>query len=420
MKPLFKQIFSLCLAVILLAGFEAAFAQDGTDSFITISGMVKDSKTHDPVAFASVSVPATDIGTVTNSEGEFSLKINKTLNAEFIEIAHLSFTNKKFKIAESLGDDRVFYLEQHVFLLTGISIRPKEPKDIVLMALKSIKKNYSEDPNMMTGFYRESIRQRRDYLSISEAVVDIHKAGYSGLQGSDQVRISKGRKGNNVKKADTLMVQLQGGPNVLMLLDVVKNTDLSIGLDNLDNYTFELNTIVNIDDQPNYVISFSPNVVKTDPLYYGKLYINQESLAITRAEFSLDISDEDKASRQFVQRKPSGLIFMPTSTSYLVTYKENKGKYYLNYVRIELKFRCDWKKKWFRNYYTIVSEVAITDRHEDNIVKFANQELFKSHMILADKIQFLGGDNYWGAYNIIEPEESIQNAYKKFTKGLKK
>lgn len=420
MKPILNQIFIICLTITILFGFETVNAQNGNDSFIVISGKVKDTKTHDPVPFASVSVPGTDVGTVTNSEGEFSIKINKSLNAEFIEISHLSFTNKKFKIAESVGDERVFYLEQHVYQLKTTSIRPKEPRDIVMMALRNIKRNYSENVNMMTGFYRESIRQRHDYLSISEAVVDIHKAAYSGLTGSDQVKISKGRKGNNVKRADTLMVQLQGGPNVSMLLDIVKNTDLSIALDNLDNYLFEFASVVNIDDKPNYVISFSPNVVKPEPLYFGKLYIEQESLAITRAEFSLDLSDGDKAAKQFVQRKPAGLIFLPTATSYLVTYKENKGKYYLNYVRIELKFRCDWKKRWFKNFYTIVSEVAITDRREDNIVRFANQELFKSHMILADKIQFLGGDNYWGDFNIIEPEESIQNAYKKFTKGLKK
>ena len=267
-------------------------------------------------------------------------------------------------------------------------IIPKDAREIVEMALKNIRKNYSEVPNMMTGFYREYIRQRRDYLSISEAVVDIYKAPYSSMQ-NDQVKIFKGRKGSNVKKADTLMVQLQGGPNVSMLLDIVKNTDLSIALDNLDNYQFEFGSMVNIDDKLNWVINFSPNVVKEDPLYFGKLYISQDNMAITRAEFSLDLNDEDKASRVFVQKKPMGLLFMPTSTSYLVTYKEQNGKYYLNYVRVDLKFRCDWKKRLFKNNYTVMSEVAITDRREDNIAKFANQEVFKSNMVFAEKFRIL-------------------------------
>jgi hypothetical protein len=41
-------------------------------------------------------------------------------------------------------------------------------------------------------------------------------------------RIIQGRKSGNVKKADTLLVKLQGGPHVSMLLDVVKNPELII------------------------------------------------------------------------------------------------------------------------------------------------------------------------------------------------
>jgi hypothetical protein len=104
----------------------------------------------------------------------------------------------------------------------------------------------------------------------------------------------------------------------------------------------------------------------------------------------------------------------------MVTYKEQNGKFYFNYVRVELKFKCDWKRKWFKNNYTIMSEIAITDRHEDNIARFSNQELFKSNMVFADKIHFQGDDKFWGDNNIIEPEESIQNAIKKFSKNMKK
>jgi len=419
MKPVFNNVLRFGMTIILLACFGITFGQVGDDSYITITGMAKDASSHQKIVFASVSVPGTDIGTVTNSDGEFILKVKKSLNAEFFEITHLGYVNKKFEINSSLGNDRVFYMEQHTFPLQELIVRPKEPRDLVKMALRNIKLNYSEKPNMMTGFYRESIKQGREYLSISEAVVDISKASYTGMQ-SDQVKVFKGRKGSNVKKADTLMVKLQGGPNVALLLDIAKNNDLIISLDSLDNYAYEMTSVVNIDDKPNYVISFTPKVNISYPLYYGKLYITEDNLAITMAEFSLDLTDAEKASRQFVRTKPTGLIFTPTATSYLVTYKQQGAKYYLNYVRIELKFKSDWKRKWFKNNYTIMSEVAITDRHENNIVRFTNQELFKSSMVFADKIKFFGDDDFWGAYNIIEPEESIQNAIKKISKSLKK
>lgn len=419
MKNLMITILNFSLMMLFLFGYTITYSQNGMDAFVVIKGVVKDSKTRDNVIYATVSVPGTGIGTVTNSEGEFSLKVNKALNAEYFEISHLSYVTTKFSINESLGKEKVFLLESQMLLLKEITVFPKDARGIVESAIRNIKKNYSEVPNMMTGFYRETIKQRREYVSISEAVLDIYKASYtSGLD--DQVKIYKGRKGSDVKKADTLMVQLQGGPNVSMLLDIVKNTDLSIALDNLDNYKFEFQSVVKIDDKPNYVIGFTPNVVKDDPLYTGKLYISQSSMAITRAEFSLDLSEQEKAAAMFVRKKPNGLIFMPTMTSYLVTYKEQSGKNYLNYVRVELKFRCDWKKRLFKNYYTILSEVAITDRREDNIVRFANQEIFKANMIFTDKVQNFTDRDFWGEYNIIEPDESIENLIRKISKNMKK
>jgi hypothetical protein len=419
MKTLIKKTMHFGIIFIFFFGIGIANAQNGTDSFVTVSGQLKDAKTGEKIIYATISVPGSGVGTVSNSEGEFLLKVSKSLNAEVFEVSHLSYATTKFKISESVGKDKTFYLEPQYLMLKQITVVPKDARGIVSMALRNIRKNYSEVPNMMTGFYRETIRQRRDYISISEAVVDIYKAPYSSMQ-DDQVKIYKGRKGTNVKKADTLMVQLQGGPNVSMLLDIVKNTDLSIALNNLDNYQFEIGSMVNINDKLNWVISFSPHVVRDEPLYYGKLYISQENMAITRAEFSLDLNDEEKASRVFVQKKPMGLIFLPTSTSYLVTYKEQNGKYYLNYVRVDLKFRCDWKKRLFKNYYSVMSEVAITDRHEDNIAKFANQEVFKFNMVFAEKVQNFMDPDFWGEYNIIEPDESIESAIKKLSRSIQK
>ncbi len=416
MKTMPYNLIRFSMMLVLIFAFSALQAQNG---YVTVTGQLKDAKSGEKIGHATITVPGTHIGTVSNSDGEFILKIQNSLQAEYFEVSHLSYTTTKFKISEASGKDKTFYLDLQPIQLKELSVVPGDARGIVEMAMHRIRKNYSEGVNMMTGFYRESIRQRRDYLSISEAVVDIRKAPYTNWQ-DDQVKIFKGRKSSNVKKADTLMVQLQGGPNVSLLLDIVKNTDLSIALDSLDNYLFEIESMVTIDNRLNWVIGFAPNVIKPVPLYNGKLYIAQDNMAITRAEFSLDLNDADKAAQLFVRKKPAGLVFIPTSTSYLVTYKEQNGKFYLSYVRVDLKFRCDWKRKLFKNHYTVMSELAITDRHEENIVKFANQEVFKTSMVFEDKVQAFADPDFWGDNNIIEPESTIENAIKKLSKGLKK
>jgi hypothetical protein len=414
MKSLSRNVIQSGLLILLFAIAAMSVAQ-GT--FISINGLLKDAKTDEKVAYASVTIPGTGIGTVSNSDGEFTLKISNDLKAEYFEVSHLSYATAKFMISEAVGKDKTFFLELQPVQLKEIPVVPKDARDIVLRAFKNIPENYSGAPNMMTGFYREYIMQRRDYLSISEAVVDIYKAPYMGIQ-DDQVKIFKGRKASNVKKADTLAVNLQGGPKVLMLLDIVKNPDLSIAMDNLDNYAFEFGMVVNIDDKQNWVVNFSPAAGSEGPLYFGKLYISQADLAITRAEFSLDLRDQAKAAGAFVKKKPMGLIFSPTSTSYLVTYKEQNGNYYLSYVRVDLKFKCDWKKRVFKNNYSLMSEMAVTSRNEDHIVKFENQETFKSNMVFAEKVEDFTDVDFWGEHNIIQPEESIENAIKKLSKNL--
>lgn len=406
------------MVVVLVASFGLAYGQNG--NYTTVYGVVKDANTRNTVAFATISIPNGNIGTVTNSDGEFLIKVPKSLNATELEISHVGYKNVKLKIEESNGKPGVYFIEPHVLSLQEIVIRPESPDMLVRMAIANVAQNYSTSPAMMEGFYRETIKQRRDYLSISEAVVDIYKASYTGFE-NDRVRVEKGRKGTNVKKADTLLVKMQGGPSVALLLDVVKNPDYLFSVETLRDYKYEMSGIVNINNKLCYVISFSPLYEQPYPLFYGKFYINQETLALSMAEFSMDISDKLKAESVFIKKKPIGLKMTPTATSYLVSYKTGSdGKYYVSYVRNEMKFKADWKKRWFNSYYTVMSEMAITNISKANVAKIPNDETFKANMVLNDRIQDLQDQNFWGESNIIEPEQSIENAIKKIAKYMQK
>ena len=420
MKTFIKRLTGLSIVVALTMYFSAAFAQNGT-TYYTVSGVIKDTKTKQNVIFASVSVPGTNIGTVSNSDGEFTLKIQKSLNATEFEIAHLGYQNKKFTIADYVNKpNQTYFVDPSSIELKELVVKPVDPRSIVLQAIGKVTENYSSIPNLLTGFYRETIKQRRDYVSISEAIVDVYKSPYTINFDSDRLKIFKGRKSSNVKKADTLSVKLIGGPSISLLLDIVKNPDVLLSRESIDYYDYQMLDIVSIDNKTNYVISFKPIVNLSYPLYNGKLYITTDKNAITMAEFSLDLSDENKAVQNFVKKKPLGLKFVPISTSYLVTYKESNGIYYINYVRDEVKFSCDWKRRIFKTSYTVMSEMAVTERKTDNIEKIPAKESFKPYVVLADKVQDYFDEGFWGEYNTIVPDESIQSAINKFNRRLKK
>lgn len=414
-----KHFFIVLLGAMILLPLTSIANEPNEDpAFITINGTVKDAKTNKPIAFASVFIPGTSIGTVANLDGAFTLKVQESLDVKNFAISHLGYRVSQFPIDMSLGQDKSFLIEAHTVDLPEVVIRPTDPRELVKAAISKIADNYPMEPLRLTGFYREAIKQRRDYVSISEAIVDIYQTPYALTNENDRMRIVRGRKSGDVKKADTLIVKLQGGPHVSMLLDIVKNPDVLISRESLTYYDYEFLDVVKIDDDTHYVIGFQPRVILPYPLYFGKLYISVNTLAITMAEFNLDLSNRQKAAQNFILKRPAGLRFTPLNTNYLVTYKEMDGKYYINYVRSELEFFADWRRRIFRTGYNIMSEMAITERSSENVVRFPIRESFRPNTILADMVPVYFEDKFWGAYNYIEPEESIESAIQKINRQI--
>lgn len=419
MKTLAKKIRATGLASMLILFMTPIFAQNG-NGYITINGNLKDAKTKNALFFAYVTIPNSHVGTVTNSEGNFTIKISPLLNASEVEFSHLGYITKLVPVETLRQGNAEVLLEPASIPLDEVTIRPIEVDKLVADAISKIPYNYSDNPNMLTGFYRETIKQRRDYISISEAVLDIYKAPYKSFSGSDRIKIFKGRKSTSVKKADTLAVKLQGGPRVSLLLDIAKNPDIIFFEDYINYYNFTLEDMVTIDKKINYVIGFAQKDNVTEPLYYGRLYIDTKNLAITNAQFSLNLDDKDEAAKLFVLKKPRGVKFTPTSTSYHVNYTEHNGRYYLNYVRNELSFKANWRRRIFNTSYTVVAEMAVTDRDLSNANKFPYRETFKASDILSETVAAFNDDDFWGEYNYIKPEESIGEAIKKYGKRLKR
>ena len=406
----------MALFLIVSAGFAQSQA-----AFNTISGVVRDAQTRRPVAFATVFVEQAQIGTVTNLDGGFTLKIEKGFEGGTFSISHLGYKPSTHKIENYLEETRfTFFIEPSSVTLGEVVIRPEDPRMLVEQAINKIEVNYSTSSNRLTGFYRETIKQRSDYVAISEAVVDIDQSSYGTRSSADRVRIIQGRKSGDVKKMDTLIVKLQGGPHVSMLIDLVKNPNILLAKEWLDSYDYEITDVVMIEDEINYVIDFKPRWIHPFPLYYGRLYISVNDLGFTMAEFSLDLSNSQLAAQNFIIRKPARLRFTPTRTHYLVTYKKIDGKYHINYVRNELEFYADWRRRIFRTSYSIMSELAITELRPDIEDRVTWRESFRRSNILADMVPVYFDEDFWGAYNVIEPDESIETAIRRFNTRLEK
>jgi hypothetical protein len=300
-----------------------------------------------------------------------------------------------------------------------IIVKPVDPESIVRNAISRIGKNYIDEPNLMTAFYRETIRKNRTYVSIGEAVVEIFKAPYNNDLRFDGARIYKGRKGSDVEKMDTLLFKLQGGPVSVMQLDLAKNTESVLTMDAMKYYDYSLSTVVEIDNLPHYVISFKQKPDVDMPLFLGNLYIETSTYAITEAEFGFNMEDKAAVSSIFIKKKPLGVQVTPEIATYRVKYREQDGKWYFAYSRAEVKFKVNWKKRLFNTYYTTMSEIAITDRTNEEVIKIAGKDKLRYNDVFSEQVEAFTDREFWGDYNVIEPDQSIESAIRRLSRKLK-
>ncbi|HAD02014.1 MAG: carboxypeptidase-like regulatory domain-containing protein [Parabacteroides sp.] len=404
----------LMTALLLLSSYPLQAQEEG--NYFIVSGTVKDKQTKKKLEYVNISVPGTNVGTITNSDGEFTIKVQDSLQAKVVEISHIGYYNYRIALTGNDMVDENVMLTQNANVLEEVVVRAHDPRMLVEEAMNRIGKNYSEKPTLLTGFYRETAQKGKRYINISEAIIDVYKTPYDEDASRDRVQIFKGRALLSQKASDTLIVKLLGGPNLSLYVDIVKNPDILLDKTTLGYFSFRMEESVVMDNRPQYVISFQPQAILPYALHYGKLYIDKESLAFTRAEFNLNMEDRDKATSAILKKKPAGLRFRPVEVSFLVTYKQVNGKSYLNYIRNEVRFKCDWKRRLFSTNYAMVSEMVVTDSKDQAVNAIPYKMSFKSSQSLSDKVSDFRDENFWGSYNIIEPTESLEKAANKLRK----
>jgi len=419
-----KRFFSKIIIGLVIFGYfktmDTIKAQEYKSSeFTQFKGVVQDANSKKPLEFASIIINATNISTITNTDGEFLLKVpNNNLDKD-ITISYLGYLNKVVSLSSFTANKFIIKLEESFEKLPDVNLASTNPISIVEMLIKNRQKNYFNKPVIMKAFYRESIKKRRTYASLSEAVIDIYKQPLES-NSKDYVKLHKARKSTDYRKVDTLLIKLQGGPYNNLAMDMIKNQDLFFTEDIFEIYNFTFDKLISMNNKTVYVLNFIQKSTIVEPYYQGKLYIDTQSYALIKAVYSLNLENLKKASKFFVKKKPAKADVIPVKTKYIVDYRVANGKWYFGYSRIELTFKINWDKKLFNSLYHLTIEMATTDwelNEENNNLK--NKEKLKPNVILNDKVSGFSNPKFWGEYNVIEPDKSIENAIKKIQRKLK-
>ena len=411
----FRGFIGLVFIMLAQVQSEARFSvfnMADSSSFKQFKGSILDSKTRNELIFASITVSGTSISTISNSEGNFSIKIPTDKQSSNLIISFLGYKNKVVPIKELKAEKNVLYLEPSDTILEEVVVNVRDAKNIFLGVLKNRLQNYGNEPIQMTGFYRETIRKRRTYVSLSESIVNIQKQPFS-VSALEQINLFKGRKNTDYIKLDTVNFKLQGGPFSSLYLDLIKYPSFIFSEDAFEFYDFNVEDITQINDKQVLVLGFKQKPTNENPLYYGKMFIDAKSLAVISATFHLNVADKVKSGLQFTRKKPVGVDIYPTEVRYQINYQQQNGNWIFAYSRGDLTFKLNWDKRIFNTIYTTTFEMAVTDWKKTDTKEIQNTQKLTSNTIISDKVSSLADPDFWGEYNIIEPEKSIESAIRK-------
>ncbi|MDH6358559.1 STN and carboxypeptidase regulatory-like domain-containing protein [Parabacteroides sp. PF5-9] len=375
-------------------------------TYITIEGIIRDRYSEEVIPYASVGINNEAIGTITNQNGAFRLRIPDSLKTSPVHISHLGYIPQQIESSLLGGGHHLITLEPQVISLQEIIVRLINPQRLLEDVMNKLDRNYSSEPVYHTTFYREGIERKNKLQNLTEAVFKVYKSPYYNTS-ADQVKLLKMRHIINEQARDTLVAKFKSGINATLMLDLIKHQPDFLILDKYNPYNYLQADMSVIDNRQVYVLSFEQRQTITTPLYRGELFIDVENEALVGATFEINPKYVEKTADMLIIRKSKDLNIIPQKITYTVSYKHWNDTYYINHIRGDLEFRVRKKKQLFSSSNVhFWFEMATVKTETENVTRFTRNETLSTRTIFADTDSPYDA-GFWENFNFIVPEKKL-------------
>ena len=137
-----KQRGLMILIALLLAGLAAQAQQ-------VVSGIVKDRQTGDALSHVSITAEGSEVHTVTNDDGRFTLKVKNS--PKYIQLSHIGYKTRRQQL-DGQTEGLQIMMTSHVVSLDELIVSVNDPLSIVRAAMQRIETNYPMQPELMRCF----------------------------------------------------------------------------------------------------------------------------------------------------------------------------------------------------------------------------------------------------------------------------
>jgi len=394
--------------------------EEGKTPVYMVTGSIIESGNGNPLPFATIGIYNKGVGTISNYDGNFSLKITSAFLDDSITISCLGFKNRIIPVNQAVNNSHIIELERDYVPIPEVIIRTRDPVELILGISRHIYENYGATPVILTAFYRESISKRNKLQLYSEAVINIYKSAYVKTLKTDQLSVFKSRKMENIDSRDTLLFKLKAGLDACLTLDGIKNKFDFINVANVNDYSYHMTDIINIDNEAAYVIEFEQVDEIVDlPLFKGSIFINTDNYGVHSAEFEVNTDYIDKLASTLIKKKAKGYTVKPRRIKYKVDYRYVNNRFYLNHVRGDLEFNARKKRKLFSSTYYVFFEMVVTKIDSVNVTRFKKDKISPPHLILSETTNNYDPD-FWGTDNYMKPEDDIRESLNRISTRIGK
>jgi hypothetical protein len=326
-------------------------------SDFSVRGIIVDAESNQPLAFASVLVAGKAKGTITNTSGEFVLRLPGSYASDTLMISMMGYQPVKMTMHKDAPDITIKMKSQPVILneieFTGSKITVQ---DIFREIKARVKINYPVTDHAMECFYREIKKDRHTYQSLLEAALVIRDKGYDHPKSPESVYIREIRGSSRFINRFSDFWQTNNLLRETLGLNAVRHPAATPDIFGKDQY--QLHGISVLNEREVYVLVSD---IKPDDCWQRTLYVDVETYAVYRSE---------EVIRNFtlswkVDGHDSVYMRLTKGTS-VFDFKTYDGKLYLNHIRHEVE------NEYFNMFtnevldrFTIINDLLVNDVFDD-------------------------------------------------------
>lgn len=440
-----------------------------------LKGKVADFLNYEPIESASVYIKNTTIGSITNADGNFVLKVPEKHLSDTLVISSIGYKSFNVVIVDFENGSDIF-LEEDVASLDEVVIvadpRPKTGNGIVQKAIEKLPSNLPEEPYLQKGFLRHKERNKKEYKWLIESAITLYDSSYAaGARNNLKLNVDETRKSYDLRDIDSLFTysaylksigskagkinkssvktsalieaikwndsRVNGLENLFKgKLNLVRNSnamDALFGKNVLEKHQFHLDTILVDNGRKLYKIKISkgddfvglntPGIFNEGFEPKGWIYIYYDNYAIKKVEYEL------VAGSDVQKRRSKSLYDTQEIHKLIMTYREYDGKMYQNYIyyetpklvnigdrssdRVKTESEPGFDKG--EQYYYTIQEILFNDIIQDPEV--INQELRENDWSADIFLSKPYNASFWENYNVLleskEEEKLIQDLSKR-------